>query len=366
MTKKNKHTDFQKNKKDKKKLNLFELEGVRLNNFKLSSDQVDNLLTRIHASHARQQKQKRHKLYAFVSLSAACMFILLWINIARYINYPFDNKTPLAYVSTLPADSAQQEITLIMENSETIRIDDNSVIEYDTEIKIQNDEKQKTILKKPQSVATSEEKLNTLLVPRGRRSSLVLADGSKIWINAGSVLRFPSSFTKEDRTIYVNGEIYIEVAKDKDRPFYVQTQKFKVNVLGTKFNVSAYDNEEVQSVVLVEGNVAVNTDNTKRFTLAPNQQLVMEQDMHSIRQVNALDHISWKDGIFQFNGETVEQVMNRLGRYYNMSINCNPAIAKQDCAGRLILFDRVDSVMQTFSLLYDIKYKIESNTITIE
>ena len=100
--------------------------------------------------------------------------------------------------------------------------------------------------------------MNTLVVPRGRRSSLLLADGSRIWVNSGSVLRFPSHFDEKQRLIEAEGEIYIEVVKAKI-PFLVKTDKFTVNVLGTKFNISSYTDEEESTVVLVEGSVNVCT-----------------------------------------------------------------------------------------------------------
>ena len=213
---------------------------------------------------------------------------------------------------------------------------------------------------------TASEKQNTLIVPYGSHSSIVLADGSKVWINSGSKLRFPSSFGPGERRIKVEGEIYIEVAKDTSRPFYVETPQLTVNVLGTKFNVSAYADDALQSVVLVEGKVNVKANSNEDFVLLPNQRFKLSDGISGIDEVNAYDYISWKDGVLQFRGETMKDIIQRLSRYYNVSITCTPEVAQKCTMGKLILFDDIEQVMKTFSLLYDVQCTIEAGSIKIE
>lgn len=328
---------------------------IKLNNYSLSKEKTNRLLNNIHADYARQ-KRKKHLRYFSAALMAACLLGLLYIVPSYYMGGLSERNDIVATVPVAALDSIHTEVTLITDNSETIQIKNNSIIACDSNVHIQTGQGLQTLLTK----------YNTLVVPRGKRSSLVLDDGSKVWVNAGTVLRFPSTFDSDKRTIEVQGEIYIEVAKEKSRPFYVQTPEFTVNVLGTRFNVSAYRENKIQSVVLVEGKVAVRTKEEKEITLKPDQMLTMSQQKNEVNQVDVNDYISWKDGILQFKGESVGDVLKRIGHYYNVQIQCAPSIAGRSCAGELLLFDDIQQVMETFSALYDVKYHFVSDTLFIE
>lgn len=188
-----------------------------------------------------------------------------------------------------------------------------------------------------------------------------------MWLNAGSSIIFPDAFDGNERRVYVEGEIYIEVARDESKPFYVETPKMDVSVLGTKFNVSAYADDATHSVVLVEGKVNVALgDDFANYDLVPNQRLSFDNSNAKIDKIEAYDFVSWKDGVFQFRGEKMGAVAQRLSRYYNMSINCSAALSDKRLSGKLMLFDDVEKVMETLSMLYDVNYKLTDGTIDIE
>lgn len=344
---------------------LSNLQNLKLNNYSLPQDKKDALLDRIHHDHTKQQSQKRgFYLYAFALV--ACFAGLLYFSFAYYKLNNFSDQTKVLTQIVLPVDSLQTEVTLITANSGAVKLADNAVIECDSNIYLQATPDDKSGQKKLVGVSSEKQELNTLVVPRGRRSSLILADGSKVWVNAGSILRFPSSFDSDKRMIQVEGEIYIEVVKEESRPFYVQTPEFTINVLGTKFNVLAYTDEAVQSVVLVEGSVTVKTKEEKDIKLVPNQKLTMIDDQNVVENVDVCDYTSWKDGLLQFHGESVQDILRRISRYYNVPITCAPSIANRKCAGKLMLFDDVQQVMSTFSMLYDVKCRFEPDAIYIE
>lgn len=146
----------------------------------------------------------------------------------------------------------------------------------------------------------------------------------------------------------------------------LETPQLTVNVLGTKFNVSAYADDALQSVVLVEGKVNVKANSNEDFVLLPNQRFKLSDGISGIDEVNAYDYISWKDGVLQFRGETMKDIIQRLSRYYNVSITCTPEVAQKCTMGKLILFDDIEQVMKTFSLLYDVQCTIEAGSIKIE
>lgn len=355
-------------KEHPEKRELFEetchdFDKMKLNNYTIAEGKKRELLDQIHKSHEmRKRKQVRYYLYG--ALAAACLIGMLFL-IPFYLGEKSLGSED--YLAVLPVtDTVRTEVTLITDHAETIELEDNAVIAYDSTIYVQNTKGEKSYLS--DSTTEQEEKTvhNTLIVPRGKRSSLQLADGSKIWVNAGTVLHFPSTFGSDKRVIRVEGEIYIEVARDESKPFYVQTPKFTVNVLGTSFNVSAYSDEEMQSVVLVKGQVAVKTRDAKEIKLIPNQKLEMDRMENKIIPVDVYDYISWKDGILQFKGETVAEVLKRLSRYYNVEIKCDPTVSGRRCGGELMLFDDIRQVLKTLSLLYNVSYRFESETIIIE
>ena len=342
-----------------------DFEKIQLNNYSLSEEKQKELLDKVYRSHnAQKKKQKQHNLYLYGALVAACLIGVLFL-IPVYMSH--NSSVGQDSLTILPvSDTVHTEVTLITDRAETIEIEDNAIIAYDSTVYVQNAKGQKNYLS--ESKVDPKEKMvyNTLVVPRGKRSSLQLPDGSKVWVNAGSVLRFPSTFASEKRMIQVQGEIYIEVVRDESKPFYVQTPKFTVNVLGTSFNVSAYSDEELQSVVLVKGQVAVKTEMNEEIKLIPNQKLEMNDHKNKVVPVDVYDYTSWKDGILQFKGETVAEVLKRLSRYYNVEIKCDPSVAGRRCGGELILFDDVNQVMKSLSLLYEFTYRFESETIIIE
>lgn len=339
------------------------LKSARLNDYSIPKEKSEQIWMRLEQSLKNKRKKK---VWFYTRYAVACLVILLVSASLLWIQ-GWKNTPETKLVSDIPAkiDSTHSEVTLIINNQEAITIEDNSLIAYDSDIKIKSKEKEKTIAQQAKSNHSEAITMNTLVVPRGRRSSLQLADGSKIWINSGSRLQFPSRFEEDKRTIEVEGEIYIEVVKDKT-PFYVKTKNFTVNVLGTKFNISAYADDQVRSVVLVEGSVMVKTDKDEKIRLSPCEKLSLGKEKNKIEKVDVYDYISWKDGLLSFNTETMGNIMTRLSRYYNVPIQCAPSLAKRRSSGKLVLFDDIKQVMETFSMLYNTRYQMESDTLHIQ
>lgn len=337
------------------------LRSARFNEYAIPSDKSKALFARIERN-AQQNKQKK-SLFLFYYLTACAVLTLVVISTWK-LWQPMNPSDTLNAYSTVKPDSIRTEVTLIMDNSEIVEVENNTLITYKSGNIIKNQQEKQTILRKTNKKQDKTE-MNTLVVPRGRRSSLVLADGSKVWVNSGSKLRFPTLFDSQERIIEVEGEIYIEVVK-KSSPFYVKTNGFTVEVLGTKFNISAYSDEDAHSVVLVEGSVQVDMKAHEEVHLSPNQMLTIASGSNSIQEVDVKEHILWKDGMFQFSNEPMETIFRRLSRYYNIPVKYTPAVAKRRSSGKLVLFDNIEQVMKTFSMLYDINYKMEGDTLLIE
>lgn len=200
---------------------------------------------------------------------------------------------------------------------------------------------------------------NTLKVPFGKKTQVTLADGSKLWVNAGTVVKFPSSFQKDKRTIYVDGEIYIEVTKDKSRPFIVETSNFNVQVYGTIFDVKAYKNNTTQKVVLVEGSVGVTTADTKMM-MKPSEMVVFDAQRLTKSKVEVANHISWQKGYLTFMETTLEEVLTELSRYYNVTFSeISDDVKGNVCTGKIFLSENLEDVLETLETLTDTSFQME-------
>jgi ferric-dicitrate binding protein FerR (iron transport regulator) len=217
----------------------------------------------------------------------------------------------------------------------------------------------------PTQVATEKSVMNKMVVPCGKRSQLELSDGTRVWINSGSTLEFPAMFTDRERSVNLAGEIYVEVMPDA-RPFVIHTLGMQIRVYGTKFNVTAYEDADIRSVVLVEGQVGVKTGEEETL-LRPNEMLVCEGDRLRMETVDVTGYTSWKDGYLVLKQTPIASVLKQMERYYNLSFDIQNDLDLRSisCTGKLYLSDNLDSVMNAISLLSSTRYEREGGKISI-
>lgn len=160
---------------------------------------------------------------------------------------------------------------------------------------------------------------NTISIPRGGEYSLILSDGTKVWLNADTKLRYPVKFAQNKREVYLTGEAYFEVAHNKKAPFTVHSHDAEVKVLGTSFNVSAYDDQEFIATTLVEGSVQINNlGNVKVLKPGFQSTLIRGRNEIEIKAVDTHLYTSWVNGVFEFENMELEYIMNQLGRWYDV------------------------------------------------
>jgi len=211
---------------------------------------------------------------------------------------------------------------------------------------------------------TSTEMLyNTISTPRGGQYQLVLADGSKVWLNAASSLKYPNAFTGDNRTVELTGEGYFEVAQNAKKPFHVKVNDMDVTVLGTHFNVNSYSDETSIKTTLLEGKVMVKNASDK-VILDPGQQADLSGSKMLVnKNVNTDDVMAWKNGYFSFKDADLKTVMRQLSRWYNIEVvyeanNDETFSGKID--RKLSLKDLLDGLGET------VHYRIEaSNRLVI-
>ena len=283
----------------------------------MTSIEHDVLKNRIQQGIAKRQKRQ---LFLRISyLAAACILLLILVNLFQQTGISENEMETMPLTAeSLQLDQQQTEVELQLANEQTMQVPNNTEIRVDAKGQVQIENKAiHSIAQATPSVAVPQE--NTLRVPRGRRSFLILPDSSKVWVNAGTILRFPQQFQADNRTIHVNGEIYLEVKKDPTRPFFVKTSQMDIRVLGTSFCVTAYQDEEAQSVVLKEGLVAVNDRNGTEQKITPDEMLVLSQEQMTVKEVDPYNYISWIDGILQFKERNLGQILDQLSRYYRIT-----------------------------------------------
>ncbi len=214
--------------------------------------------------------------------------------------------------------------------------------------------------------------IQTVTVPAGQRTHIALADGTRIWLNAKSTLKYDiSSFGKKERTVELDGEAYFEVAKDTRKPFYVLTERNKIGVVGTSFNINAYKGSDVFETVLVEGIVDVYEGNsTEPLTrLNKNELYTSNQEGAKVKKVVSQDYLTWKDGIYSFDDEPFKGILHKLEKYYNVKFKIeNTEIMDYRITGKFREQDGVEHVLKTIQKDHKFVFAIdkETNVITIK
>lgn len=206
---------------------------------------------------------------------------------------------------------------------------------------------------------------NTLTTPRGGQYKVELPDGTLVWLNAASSLRFPTAFTGGERTVILNGEGYFEVAHRSNMPFKVQLGSGVVEVLGTHFNIMAYPNETKVRTTLLEGAVKV-THNTHAARLVPGQQASWMADGSNITVITADtdEAVSWKEGYFQFNRASLADVMRQLQRWYNVEVRYEGSTSKREFWGKIPRNVRLSEALKILELS-SVHYSMKNDTIII-
>jgi len=228
------------------------------------------------------------------------------------------------------------------------------------------------------AAAKTKNLYNTIETPRGGQYQINLPDGTKVWLNAESSLKYPTAFNNDGRLVELKGEAYFEVAKllakNGNRvPFKVNSEigegrNQQVEVLGTHFNINAYHDEPNNKTTLLEGKVRIlNLSSLASGILTPGQQSVIAASSPSVlvRNIHAEDAITWKDGFFSFNDENLQTIMNKISRWYNVDIVYRGAKMDKLFGGRISRFNSVNEVLETLQATGDVHFKIEERRILV-
>ena len=218
-----------------------------------------------------------------------------------------------------------------------------------------------------QSKGTVRETLyNTITTPKGGQYQLVLADGSKVWLNASSSLRFPVVFSGEQRLVELTGEGYFEITKNERMPFHVQANGVDVKVIGTHFNVNAYTDESATRTTLLEGMVSVAQNNQTR-TLRPGQQAAVNNaGMVVLNDVDIEEVVAWKNGMFQFKSADIGTILRQAERWYDVHFVYEGEISKEPFSGQISRNVNADQLLKILEIAGKVKFEATGRTIVVK
>lgn len=191
-----------------------------------------------------------------------------------------------------------------------------------------------------------------------------MSDGTRVWLNAETELRYPVQFNGKERVVYLKGEAYFEVSKNKEKPFLVQVDDMSVKVYGTAFNVNTYNKIET---VLVTGSVSMNQGG-KEVLLKPNQKGVFDQTSGKItvEDVDVLAYVSWKNGDFIFRNESLNSIMDKLSRWYGLEVLYQDAgLQEVRLSGNLKRYKDVRELFVSFEKISDARFKVQGNKVIV-
>ena len=207
---------------------------------------------------------------------------------------------------------------------------------------------------------------NTVATPKGGQYHIVLPDGSKVWLNAASSLRFPTAFKGKERKVEITGEVYFEVVHNAKMPFIVKAGETEIAVLGTHFNVMAYSDEKILKTTLLEGSVKVSRAG-KSAMLSPGQQARIKTISNNLSVLDNIDmekEMAWKNGYFQFQDDNLENIMRQISRWYDVNVTYEGNPGKETFTGRLPRNGNVSKVFKILSLS-GVKFRIEGKSIIV-
>lgn len=308
-----------------------------------------------------EEKQNLRKAVGFfkVFLKYAAVAILFF-SIGALLFYRHDNFNPKFNLQNLAEPISGNEAKLIRPDGENILLEEKkSVIEYtqNGQVMVNNN-----VLKPVGPIKKGTPELNQLIIPYGKTSEILLPDGSKVYLNAGSRFVYPEFFTDKNREVFLVGEAFFEIEPDYDHPFVVQTTDIRINVLGTKFNVSAYPSDNIIETVLTEGKVSLEQKNVRLFSeqieLEPNQLAAFNKNSGEIKitTVETDNFTLWKEGLFKFESTDLNRVAKRLERFYDIHFQyVDPLLGMIKITGKLELGENREEIINRVAVAASVR-----------
>jgi hypothetical protein len=303
-----------------------------------------------------QKKNPRFTL--FMRIAATLLLLIGFGSAVFYLSFENSKKQVVTSANVVSTDAR-----LILANGQTVLISSKeSKLRFSangTKIVLNDSSDIDQFVKK--------DVLNQMIVPFGKRSNIILSDGTRVFLNSGSKLEFPPVFGRKSREVILEGEAYFEVTPDKEKPFFVKTESFKMKVYGTKFNIQAYKSDDACNIVLVEGKVSMNSvgqPSSPEVFLEPNQKASLTKDNSNFiitNLENTDNYTAWISGYLTFTNEEISNVLKRVSRYYNVEIIADLPENTEKIYGKLDLKDNLERVLEGIAFISKTKYQKQTD-----
>lgn len=323
----------------------------------------EKLLIRFNQSVARERKAKRYFYYGI----AASLMILLSVG---FFFFRTADQSPVKHqsivVKTAPGGN---RATLTMDNGEQVDLNEKPVgyIRRQAGLNIYKASAGKLSYGQTTISSNAKPVYNTLSTPRAGQYEVELPDGTRVWLNAESRLRYPISFRGKDRKVELSGEAYFEVAHNKKKPFKVLTANQEITVLGTHFNVKGYQDEAAVSTTLLQGSVRVmNHLSGKTNLLVPGKQSTISAGKGDIevRSVSVDQVMAWKNGYFIFENQDIQTIMKLISRWYDVNVIYKNK-ANVRLGGTFSKSSDLPALLKSFEMISDLKFDIQGRRVTV-
>ncbi len=324
---------------------------------------TENVLKRVKRGRGRQIGFRYWWKYAALFILPLGVALVLWQGMK---NEPVEVHRQFSAVSRPGGERA----ILKLYDGKTVMLDStmkSSLIALEANVRIEMDSNHLLRYSSYDSIGITEaNKNNELIIPKGGEYQVVLADGTKVWLNSASRLIYPQSFMGKERRVVLSGEAFFDVVHDAERPFIVETSRMNVKVLGTRFNVNDYDDNEEVSTTLVNGSVEIVSGGQQAFRLVPGEQAYGKENELEKREVNVRLYTSWIDGKFLFNNTELEEIVKQISRWYDVEIFfSNESVKKVRFTGAIVKFKPLDDLVRMIESTSQVRFSVNGKTIVI-
>jgi transmembrane sensor len=254
---------------------------------------------------------------------------------------------------------------LSLANGEKIVLDDatNGLLAKQGEVQVTK--KDGVLSYSPEKAEGGKVVYNTLSTPRGRQYQLALPDGSKIWLNASSIVKFPTAFSGSNRRIEVSGEVYLEVAKDTKRPFIISVDGSEVLVYGTSFNINAYSEEGSTKTTLIEGSISVRNGN-KTMIVKPGQQVqVKGENIAVVENADAEAAVAWKNGMIVLDRADIHAMLRSISRWYDVEVEVKGNLVAPGFIGKVPRNLTLNQLLDALEMNSKLKFSLEGRKVIV-
>lgn len=356
---------------DQNESNRLFFENIQKENLLAQEHELYKNVDKVKAFSTFKQKthvlNKKHKTVDIISWKYAAIFLLpLAIAAVLWTNFK-PEETPIPQQVAIHSGASQA--LLILENGQKVALtsgDGNDSLIKNSNIVRKKDELIYTSTKQEQ--APQEIRFNELIIPKGGEYKVTLSDGTVVYLNSVTHLKYPTTFGDKERRVQLDGEAYFEVTKDSQHPFIVEVNGVEVKVYGTSFNVNSQQDHKIQTV-LVEGSIGIKIQSSgEEQIISPGEMAVFDEIPQNItiKKVNPQVYTDWRNGIFRFENERLEDILNKLANWYDVEIFYqSPDVKELHFTGYIERYKKIDTILRSITLATNVQFSIREKTILV-